>query len=314
MPNRLLLTLANQEGLARFSLENPVLRPMVLRFVAGEHLSDAVAVVRGLNARGIRASLDHLGENTTDRAGARAAALAYVDSLEAIAADDLDAIDANISVKLTAMGLDIADSVAEENLCTVLDAARAHGTFVRVDMEGSQYTGRTLELVEHMWAADYDNVGPVIQAYLYRSGADMERLVRQGMRVRLCKGAYNEAPNIAFRRKRDTDRNYVRLMEVLLERGNYPAIATHDEAIISHAQEFTRARGIGRERFEFQMLYGVRRNVQERLVAAGYNVRVYLPYGAQWYPYMVRRLAERPANLAFVLGNVARDGRRSPQE
>jgi proline dehydrogenase len=183
---------------------------------------------------------------------------------------------------------------------------------VRVDMEGSPYTGRTLELVEHMWAAGYDNVGPVIQAYLYRSAADVERLVRQGMRVRLCKGAYNEAPNIAFRRKRDTDRNYVRLMEVLLEHGNYPAIATHDEAIIAHAREFTRARGIGRERFEFQMLYGVRRDVQERLVAAGYNVRVYVPYGAQWYPYLVRRLAERPANLAFVLGAAARDSRRSP--
>jgi proline dehydrogenase len=290
-------------------MENAVLRPMVLRFVAGEHLSDAVAVVRGLNARGIRASFAHLGENTTDREGARTAALAYVDSLRAIAADDLDA---NISVKLTAMGLDIADSVAEENLGVVLDAARAQGTFVRVDMEGSLYTGRTLELVEHMWAAGYDNVGPVIQAYLYRSAADVERLVRQDMRVRVCKGAYNEAPNIAFRRKRDTDRNYVRLMEVLVEHGTYPAIATHDEAIIAHAREFTRARGIGQERFEFQMLYGVRRDVQERLVAAGYNVRVYVPYGAQWYPYLVRRLAERPANLAFVLGNVARDGRRSP--
>jgi proline dehydrogenase len=309
MPNRLLLSLAKQEGLARFSMENPVLRPMVLRFVAGEHLSDAVEVVRGLNARGIQASLDHLGENTPDREGARAAAFAYVDSLRAIAAHSLDA---NISVKLTAIGLDIADSVAKENLRTVLDAAHAQGTFVRVDMEGSPYTGRTLELVEHMWAAGYDNVGPVIQAYLYRSAADVERLVRQDMRVRLVKGAYNEAPNIAFRRKRDTDRNYVRLMEVLLERGNYPAIATHDEAIIAHAQEFARARGIGRERFEFQMLYGVRRDLQDRLVAAGYNVRVYVPCGAQWYPYLIRRLAERPANLAFVLSAVARDSRRSP--
>src|SRR5437763_1432261 len=309
MPNRLLLTLANQEGLARFSMENPVLRPMVLRFVAGERLSDAVAVVRGLNARGIRASLDHLGENTTDRAGARAAALAYVDSLRAIAADELDA---NISVKLTAMGLDIADSVAEENLHTVLDAARARGTFVRVDMEGSPYTGRTLALVEHMWAAGYDNVGPVIQAYLYRRAADVERLVRQGLRVRLCKGAYNEAPNIAFRRKRDTDRNYVRLMEMLLEHGNYPAIATHDEAIIAHAQEFAHPRGSGRERFEFHMLYGVRRDAQDRLVAAGSNARVHVPHGAQWCPDLVRRLAERPANLAFVLSAAARDGRRSP--
>src|SRR2546423_538644 len=250
MPNRLLLTLANQEGLARFAMENPVLRPMVLRFVAGEHLSDAVEVVRGLSARGIRASLDHLGENTTDRAGARAAALAYVDSLRAIAADDLDA---NISVKLTAMGLDIADSVAEENLRVVLDAARAHGTFVRVDMEGSPYTGRTLELVEHMWAAGYDNVGPVIQAYLYRSAAEVERLVRQGLRVRLCKGAYNEAPNIAFRRKRDTDRNYVRLMGLLLEHGNHPPLATHAETLIAPPQEFAHPRGNCRARLQVPM-------------------------------------------------------------
>jgi len=307
MPNRLLLALANQEGLARFSMESPALRPMALRFVAGERLDDAVGVVRDLNARGITASLDHLGENTTDQETARAAADAYEDALRAIVAHGLDA---NISVKLTAMGLDIADGVAEDNLRAVLKLAQAHGIFVRIDMEGSAYTARTLDAGAHMRAEGYDNVGPVIQAYLYRGGADVERLIRDGVRVRLCKGAYNEAPNVAFRRKRDTDRNFTRLMEMLLDGGNYPGIATHDEDIIARARRFARQRGIGRERFEFQMLYGVRRDLQEQLVADGYNVRVYIPYGVSWYPYLVRRLAERPANLAFVLGNMARDSRQ----
>ncbi len=305
MPNRLLLALANQEGLAHFAMENPALRPMVLRFVAGERLDDAVEAVRGLNARGIMASLDHLGENTTDRQSASEAATAYEQALQSIAGAGLDA---NISVKLTAMGLDIADGVAEENLRRVLQVACGSETFVRVDMEASAYTARTLEVIDHARAAGYENVGPVIQAYLYRSAGDVDRLVRDGVRVRLCKGAYNEAPNVAFRRKRDTDRNYVRLMETLLLHGAYPAIATHDEAIVDHARRFVQAQGIGRERFEFQMLYGVRRDLQEALVAEGYNVRVYVPYGAQWYPYLVRRLAERPANLAFVLGSMARDG------
>src|SRR5579885_2567244 len=216
MPNRLLLALANQEGLAHVAMDNPLLRPAVLRFVAGERLDDAIAVTRTLNARGIKVSLDHLGENTTDRASARAAAVAYEDALNAIAADGLDA---NISVKLTAMGLDIADGVAEENLRAVLDVARQHGIFVRVDMEASAYTARTLELIEHVRAAGYREVGPVIQAYLYRSKDDVARMVEEGVRVRLCKGAYDEAPNVAFRRKRDTDRNYVRLMKRLLSGG-----------------------------------------------------------------------------------------------
>ncbi len=306
MPNRLLLALANQQGLAHFSMESPALRPMVLRFVAGESLDDAVPVVRDLNRQGIRASLDHLGENTTDRETARAAADAYKEALQTIVAHGLDA---NISVKLTAMGLDIADSVAEENLRAVLEQARGHDIFVRTDMEASEYTARTLEIGEHMRAAGYANVGPVIQAYLYRSEADVERLARDGVRVRLCKGAYDEAPNVAFRRKRDTDRNFVRLMETLLEQGAYPGIATHDEEIIAHARRFARRKGIASERFEFQMLYGIRRDLQEGLVADGYNVRVYIPYGVSWYPYLVRRLAERPANLAFVLGSMAKDSR-----
>ncbi len=304
MPNRLLLALANQQGLATFSMDSPALRPMVLRFVAGEELTDAVAVTRDLNARAIHVALDHLGENTTDRESAQTAVATYQEALAAVVAESLDA---NISVKLTAMGLDISAAVAEENLRAALDTARAHDIFVRVDMEASAYTARTLEVIHHVHAAGYTNTGPVIQAYLYRSAHDVDRLVEAGMRVRLCKGAYNEAPNVSFRRKRDTDRNYVRLMETLLERGHYPAIATHDEDIIAHARAFAREQGIGPDRFEFQMLYGVRRDLQESLVATGYNMRVYLPYGAQWYPYLVRRMAERPANLAFVVGSMARD-------
>jgi proline dehydrogenase len=280
------------------------LRPLVLRFVAGESLADAVAVVRELNALGMKASLDYLGENTTDRAGAEASATAYVMALRAIAEDGLDA---NASVKLTSMGLDLGDSLAEQMLTEVLSHARDLDNFVRVDMESSQYTERTLELLDRVRAAGYLNTGPVIQAYLYRSAADVERLIAQGVRVRLCKGAYDEAPNVAFRRKRDTDRNFVRLMQRLLSDATYPAVATHDEDIIEQALAFTRQQGIGPERYEFQMLYGVRRDLQRRLVAEGYNMRIYVPYGTQWYPYLMRRLAERPANLAFMMGSLARD-------
>ena len=306
MPNRLLLALASQESLARFSMGSPALRPMVLRFVAGERLDEAVAVTNVLNADGVHVALDHLGENTTDRESAQGAVTSYLDAVQAIVERKLDA---NISVKLTAMGLDVADDVAVENLCTVLGTAAQHDIFVRVDMEASVYTARTLEVLVRARTAGHTNTGPVIQAYLYRSESDVAQLVADGVRVRLCKGAYDEAPNLAFRRKRDTDRNYVRLMKTLLQHGVYPAIATHDEEIITHARGFAAARGIGPDRFEFQMLYGVRRDLQETLSAAGYNVRVYLPYGAQWYPYLMRRMAERPANLAFVVGSMTRDAR-----
>ncbi len=303
MPNRLLLALADQQGLAHFSMESAALRPLVLRFVAGDGLDDAVEATRALNARGLAVALDHLGENTSNRDDALTAVASYGAAIDGVVAHGLKA---NISVKLTAMGLDIADGVAVENLCRVLDRARAHDIFVRVDMEASSYTARTLEVIEHARAAGFTNTGPVIQAYLYRSEGDVEKLIADGVRVRLCKGAYNEAANLAFRRKRDTDRNYVRLMEKLLLHGRYPGVATHDEEIISHARTFTQLHDIGPERFEFQMLYGVRRDLQERLVADGYTVRVYLPYGAQWYPYLVRRMAERPANLSFVASSLLR--------
>lgn len=310
MPNRLLLTLSRNRRMADLALTSPASRPLVFRFVAGEDLSSAVDVVQRLNGRGIAASLDHLGENTRDRAGAGAAMQDYIEALEAVAARGLDA---NISVKLSSLGLDLGDAVTADNLRGVLGVAREHGAFVRVDMESSLYTGRTLDLVDQMRHEGYENVGPVIQSYLYRSRDDLDRLVAEGVRVRLCKGAYDEEPNAAFRRKRDTDRTYLLLMERLLERGTYPAIATHDEAIIAHALLFARRREIGPERFEFQMLYGVRRDLQESLVAEGYKVRVYVPYGAQWYPYLVRRMAERPANLAFVLGSLLDERSKRPE-
>jgi proline dehydrogenase len=306
VPNRLILALSQQQGLARFAMNDARLRPLVLRFVAGESLADALSVVQDLNALGLKASLDHLGENTTDRDGAVASAEAYVMAVRAIADEGLDA---NISVKLTAMGLDLGDSLAKQMLTKVLAHARDLDIFVRVDMESSRYTARTLELLDHVRAAGYLNTGPVIQAYLYRSAADVERLLAQGVRIRLCKGAYDEAPNVAFRRKHDTDRNFVLLMKRLLSDATYPAIATHDEAIIEQALAFTRQGGIAPERFEFQMLYGVRRDLQRRLVAEGFNVRIYVPYGTTWYPYLMRRLAERPANLAFMMGSLARDAR-----
>jgi proline dehydrogenase len=304
MPNRFLMALAQREEIARISTESNALRPVILRFVAGETIEDATTAVHALNESGMSASLDHLGENTTDRESARAAAGAYETALNVIVEHRLDA---NISVKLTALGLDIEDSVAEENLRLVVQSAREKEVFVRIDMESSLYTARTLEILRHVRASGCDNVGPVIQAYLYRSRADIDWLVRSDIRVRLCKGAYSEGDNIAFRRKRDTDRNYSRLMEILLEYGTYPAIATHDERIIAHAREFAERHNIGQDRFEFQMLYGIRRDLQEELVAAGYNVRVYVPYGTQWYPYLVRRMAERPANIGFVLGSIARE-------
>ena len=291
-----LLYLADQKPLYRFILRHDLLRGLAERFVAGETLGEALAVIRALNARGLHVTLDYLGESVRNPEIAIAAAQAYIQALDAIAADGLDS---NISLKLTQLGLDLSEALCRENLVRVLDRARQHGNFVRIDMESSAYTDRTLGLFRQLWAEGYRNVGVVIQAYLYRSAADIEELIKLGARVRLCKGAYAEPPEVAYERKADVDASYVRLMERLLRYGTYPALATHDERLIRQAIAFARAEGIGPERFEFQMLYGVRRDLQERLVREGYNVRVYVPYGREWYPYLMRRLAERPANLLF---------------
>lgn len=304
MLRQILLSLSHQVWGYRLILSNPITRGMAWRFVAGESRDEAIAVVRSLNARGIRASLDYLGENVTTRAAAIAAADEAIAELRAIAAAR---VDANVSLKLTHLGLDLGADFCTAQLRRVLDCARETGNFVRIDMEGSAYTARTLAIFRAL-RREYsaDTVGTVIQSYLRRSQGDVAEMIATGSRVRLVKGAYDEPAIVAFPQKAATDRAYRIEMEMLLARGHYPALATHDERLIGRAQGFAAAEGIGEERFEFQMLYGVRRDLQERLVRAGYNVRCYVPYGTQWYPYFMRRLAERPANILFILSNLGK--------
>jgi proline dehydrogenase len=303
-----LLYLSEQPSVFKFVRSNPLAKRFASRFVAGETLDTAVQAVRELNARKITASLDLLGESVNSTAEAQQAADTAISMLERIARDGLDA---NISVKLTQFGLDLDPAFCITNTTRILERAAALGIFVRIDMESSAYTQRTLDLVEQSLFPKFSKtVGVVVQSYLYRTAADVDRLIGLGMRVRLCKGAYKEPPAVAFPDKADVDRNYVELMQKLLERGNYPGIATHDEAIIGKARSFVAEKGIAADRYEFQMLYGVRRDLQDQLVAAGYRMRVYVPFGTQWYPYLMRRLAERPANIAFILGNVIREGVR----
>lgn len=276
------------------------------RFIAGERLEEAIAVVRDLNAKNILATLDHLGENTTNEHEAIAAADEYVRILDTIAQTK---VQSEVSLKLTQMGLDISQELCLQNMRRILERAREHNNFVCIDMESSAYTDRTLDLYERLRREGFDNVGPVIQAYLRRSERDIERLIKWGVRVRLCKGAYQEPPTLAFPSKRDVDANYIKLLQMLFqaqEKGVYPAIATHDEKIIRWALQYVREHNIPRDRFEFQMLYGIRRDLQLKLAQEGYRVRVYVSYGTHWYPYFMRRLAERPANVLFVLKNLIR--------
>jgi proline dehydrogenase len=275
------------------------------RFVAGETLPEALDVVRRLNARSISASLDLLGESVTNEREARACGNSYLAILDRIHERELDA---NVSLKLTAMGLDLSDELCVSVMHDVLSRAQSYDTFVRIDMESSAYTERTLRLFEDRFYPAYKHhVGIVLQSYLYRTWADVERSIALKCRVRLCKGAYKEPSTVAFRDKEDVDQNYVKCMQALLEHGHYPAIATHDPALVAEAKRFAAERGIDPSRFEFQMLYGVRRDLQERLVREGYRVRVYIPFGTQWYPYLMRRLAERPANVAFITANMMRE-------
>lgn len=306
MLRKALLWMSAQPRIFRFVRRNRLARSFASRFVAGETLDEAVAAAVTLRQRGITATLDLLGESVTRPEDAEAAGDQYVAILERQA---VAGVEVNASVKLTQMGFDIDPALCERNLRRIVAAAAARNGFVRLDMESSAYTDRTLGFFRERLAGEFGrHCGVVIQAALRRSTADIEQLVAEGTRVRLCKGAYLEPPAVAFPAKSDVDAHYVRLLERLLEAGNYPGIATHDEAIIRHAEQFAARRRIGPERFEFQMLYGVRRDLQERLRAAGWNVRVYVPFGTQWYPYLMRRLAERPANIAFILGNVMREG------
>lgn len=297
-----MLSLAQQGSIKAFVTNNPAGRRVARRFVAGETLDDAMEVTRRLNGRGISVSLDHLGENVNDADEATATANGYVAILQRIADERAEA---NISIKLTALGLDIDADLCRASVEQVLDRARELDLFVRIDMEGSAYTERTLDLVRAL-RREYENVGTVLQTCLFRTPRDVEVLIAEHTRCRLVKGAYLEPPTIAFPRKADVDEQYILLMRELLARGNYPAVATHDDRIIAEARTFVAQHDIPRARFEFQMLYGIRRDLQDRLTREGYNVRVYVPYGTQWYPYLTRRMAERPANLMFVVSNTFR--------
>jgi proline dehydrogenase len=303
-----LLWLSEQPRIFRFIRRNGLARRFASRFVAGETAESGIAALQNLNAAGISASLDLLGESVRGAAEAHAARDTYLETLDRIKAAGADA---NVSVKLTQMGLDIAEELCVENLRAIVARAKSHGSFVRIDMEQSAYTERTLQLFKRTFHPEFGNaVGVVLQSYLRRTDQDVEQMIALGARVRLCKGAYQEPATVAFPHKRDVDATYVRCMERLLLRGAYPGIATHDARIIAHARAFARDKGIPQSRFEFQMLYGVRRDLQQGLRRQGYNVRVYVPFGTQWYPYLMRRLAERPANLAFLLGNVLRESLR----
>ncbi|MBN8690953.1 MAG: proline dehydrogenase family protein [Armatimonadetes bacterium] len=273
-------------------------RPVVRRFIAGDTLAEAMQVAEGLAARGLGVSLDYLGENTKTREEAVHACEMYREIISAIAGSKhRDRI--NISIKLTQCGLDIDPTWAEENYREVLKLGEKSDTFVRVDMEASEYTERTIAMVSRVFA-DHKNTGTVLQSYLKRSIDDTKFMIDEGIRIRVVKGAYLEPESVAFPEKSTVDAKYVEMAKMLLEKGNYPAIATHDESIINAVKEFASANNIGKERFEFQMLYGIRRDLQDGLLAEGYNVRVYVPYGDMWYPYFSRRLAERPANMWFI--------------
>ncbi len=299
------LYLSNQQQLFNFIRHNSLAKRFASRFVAGETLEEALTAVQVLNVRGITASLDLLGESVRNEQEARAAGREYVRMLDRIQERKLDA---NVSVKLTAMGLDLGEDLCAEVMHDVLERARQYRTFVRLDMEGSDYTERTLQMFENRLYPSYpENVGIVLQSYLYRTQADVELAVRLRCRVRLCKGAYQEPATVAYPDKKDVDANYVRCMHKLMVEGNYPGLATHDEAMLAEAKRFANERGIPADRYEFQMLYGVRRDLQDKLVRDGYRMRVYVPFGTQWYPYLMRRLAERPANIAFMTGNVVRE-------
>jgi proline dehydrogenase len=278
-------------------------RPLIERFIAGEDLTTALWHARERNARGMTVSLDLLGENVVDAAEAEAACTAYVDMLDRIKASG---VRANISIKLTMLGLDISDEVAWNNLTRIVAHAAALDNFVRIDMEGSAYTARTLDLFRRIHDQYPRSVGIVLQSYLYRTDRDVEEMIARQARVRIVKGAYREPETVAYPHKADVDEAFQRHIEQLMRHGNYPAIATHDEAMIASAKEVASRYAIEPTRYEFQMIFGVRRDLQEQLAREGYGMRVYVPYGTSWYPYFMRRLAERPANLLFIVRQIVR--------
>ncbi|HLH39250.1 MAG TPA: proline dehydrogenase family protein [Bryobacteraceae bacterium] len=302
MLRHLFLFLSARKGLRRWMEQSALSKKFTRRFIAGEKLDDALRVLEHLERERIWATLDHLGENVTTIEEAAASRDSY---LEALARIEERKLPSTVSIKLTQFGLDLSQEVCVENVRQLTARAKAIGSRVEIDMESSAYTDRTLEIAARI-AGEFGCARTVIQAYLFRSAADIERMNALAIPVRLCKGAYDEPPSVAFPEKRDVDRNYVTLMKTLLDHGAYPAIATHDEAIIGEAFRYARQRRITPDRFEFQMLYGIRRDLQKRVVDLGYRLRLYVPYGTAWYPYFMRRLAERPANVLFLLRNLFR--------
>jgi proline dehydrogenase len=302
MLRALLLQLAKSSRLRRWITSNGTTRRMAHRFVPGEELSPAIEAARACNRTGMTVSLDHLGENVVTRSDAARARASYTDALDRIAADG---VEGNVSLKLTHLGLDLGGEFCAEQLRIVTRRAEELHNFVRVDMEGSAYTDRTLRMVKQA-RAETAAVGTVIQAYLYRSEKDIRELLAIGCRIRLVKGAYKEPSRIAFQRKKDVDANFIKLMKILLPSGIYHALATHDPRMIDAAIRFADEQKITRDKFEFQMLYGIRTDLQSQLVRQGYRVRVYIPFGQDWFPYFMRRLAERPANLFFFAKNFFR--------
>lgn len=299
-----ILFLSDSRLARRIARDAPFARGVARRFVAGETIDDAVNAARALNETGALVTLDYLGESVSSREEATASADVYIQLLQRITAEELNA---NVSLKLTQMGQDIDEDFLRQNLGRVLDLARENDIFVRFDMESSAYTQRTLDFFRKLWDEGYHNIGVVIQSYLYRSEDDIRMANELGARVRLCKGAYKEPESVAYPEKRDVDANFIKLMQLLLSEGNYPGIATHDEAMIRATIAYAREEGIPNSAYEFQMLYGIRRDLQQKLVADGYNMRVYVPFGEAWYPYLMRRMAERPANLMFIVDAMIRE-------
>src|SRR5271165_934752 len=302
MLRSILLKLSDSKGLAHWVTFNPTTRRMSHRFVAGETLDEAIEAARVCNDAGMAVTLDCLGEHVTTPAEAQVVRDTYIAMFDRISQEKLNA---NVSCKLTQLGLDLSIEFCEGLLLSIAERAAAYESFLRIDMESSIYTQRTVELVKRV-RAQTPCVGAVIQSYLYRSESDVQDLLSYGCRIRLCKGAYKEPEDVAFRRKADVDANFVKLMRMLLPSGFYHGIATHDPRMIAETIRCSAENQISKDDFEFQMLYGVRTDLQRMLVRDGYRVRIYVPYGQEWFPYFMRRLAERPANLAFFVRNFFR--------
>ena len=308
MLRALFISLSENRSLRGMAERSAIGRRLSSRFVAGTQVDDALRVTEKVNQSGLSVSVDNLGENVTNAEEARASAQLYQQMLDEIASRQLNA---NVSLKLTHMGLDVDENIARDLVTGLVAKAAAMSprNFVRVDMEGSPYTQRTLDFVHelHRMPGHDGAVGAVIQSYMRRAEKDIEDLLAEHIRIRLCKGAYKEPEEIAFQKKSEVDANYVRLMKILMKSGVYHGLATHDEAIIQQAKAFAMKENIPREAFEFQMLYGIRRDLQRRLVREGWRMRVYIPFGTEWYPYFMRRLAERPANVFFIVRNLLRN-------